>query len=302
MTVLNHTSDGLYSMVAVLYRALARLGPVPSDSLVKLCSAGIDHGSSGAPRAENALRRWLELGLFCETPAGVDIAARHKPKQVTDDVDLTESLRRACLDVIFEPANVTELWSTAGSADLVRGLAWWMSQDAWTAPSAVKEWLSLEARQVRRADLRVVNNDVRMARLREWAVFLGFAWGGKDRLVLDPTCAVGRALPAVLPEAGREISFAEFLQRLATRLPVLDGGVYRLEVEGRLSEGAWSKAPDFWVSSTLARALRGLHQAGRIQLTPKPDAGDAMRIPSRDGSNAKPWLVVSHVAIMGEPQ
>src|SRR5688572_8442857 len=129
MGILNHTSDGLYSMVAVLYRALARLGPMSREELLSLCTAGINTEHNG-PQVSAALRRWEELGLFQEREGKIHIAAE-LPDVALDDVAITEQLRRRVLQLVFTPVNVPDLWGTKGSADLARGLAWWMAQDCW---------------------------------------------------------------------------------------------------------------------------------------------------------------------------
>jgi hypothetical protein len=292
MGILN-TSDGIYSMVAVLYRALARLGPMPRDELLSLCTAGIDTEHNG-PKISAALRRWEELSLFQEREGKICIAAE-LPGVDLDDVAVTEHLRRSVLHVVFTPANVPDLWGTKGSADFARGLAWWMAQDCWridTAPGALQ---ALETRQVPDEQLRVVNNGVRTGRLKEWAAFLGFAWSTTHSFELDPSAAIQRVLEFVLPEAGANVEAEEFLRRLAGALPVLDGGSYRVAVEERLNPAVWSATRPRWLSPTLGRALRRL-SAANLKLERRADAHTSIKIPDSHGSDAVPWHEFSHIS------
>jgi hypothetical protein len=299
MGILNHTSDGLYNMVAVLYRAVARLEPMSAEALVALCTAGIETGKSGQPRMRDALARWLTLGLFETTREGlVRIAPGCEPAATAgDDQALTQALRRAVLRIALQPANVgSDLWSTEGSADLARGLAWWMAQDAWAVNTSITALMPLETDQLPPlTELRIVNNNVRMERLRDWAVFLGFAWFSARSLELDPTLAVDQVLDEVLPVAGEAVAATDFLLALAQSLPVLDGGQWRIEVEAQLRTDVWHATPPGWVSSTLARALRRLDYSGRLRLVSRADAGTAVRVPGRGGTADRPWAEFTHV-------
>jgi hypothetical protein len=299
MGTLNHTSDGLYNMVAVLYRAVTRLDPMSAEALVALCTAGIETGKSGQPRIRDALARWHAFGLFETTPEGlVRLAPGCEPEATADDDQaLTQALRRAVLRIAFKPKNVgSDLWSTEGSADLARGLAWWMAQDTWAVDTSIAALLLLESNQLTRLELRIVNNDVRMARLREWALFLGFAWSHARGLELDPTQAIDCVLDDILPEAGDEVAAVDFLLALARALPVLDQGQWRVEVEAQLRTDVWHATPPGWVSSTLARALRRLDYSGKLRLVSRADAGTAVRIPGRGGTSERPWSEFTHVA------
>ena len=298
MGILNHTSDGLYNMVAVLYRTLAHLGPMPSETLLACCTGGIDPGNG--PKMRHALNRWTELGLFNEESEQVSIAPGYESPADADDLALTEGVRRAALRVVFESKNISNIWSTDGSADFARGIAWWMAQDAWNADTGTAALLRLETSQLVRGDLRIVSNDVRMTRLREWARFLGFGWitplGGVE---LDPTAAIDRVLDQVLPQADEQMAAADFLLRLAELLPVLDQGRCRVAIEAQLKNDVWTPTPPGWVSTTLGRALRQLKHIGRLSLYPRPDAGSAVRIPGREGTRGRPWGNFTHVARSG---
>lgn len=297
MSILNHTTDGLYSQVAVIYRALAHFGPMKTDDLVEWCTAGIETSRGGQPSVKHALARWQGLGLFVSGDGGlVRIDDRCAPTgDARDDLALTESLRLAVLKIVFLPKSVGTLLSTEGSADFARGLSWWMAQDAWLTDMSTKALLSLEGRQLLHGDIRLVNNDVRMERLREWAMFLGFVWTSGRMVQLDPTAAISRVLDTTLPTSGQSLAAADFVAALADLLPVLDGGSYRLEVESKLRPEIWQPTPAGWVSSTLGRALRRLDHLGRLRLIARADAGSSMRVPGCGGTTHRPWTEFTHV-------
>jgi hypothetical protein len=120
-----------------------------------------------------------------------------------------------------------------------------------------------------------------------WAVYLGFlrrvsrysGTGGSEEVVLpDPTEAVRRVLPALV-EPGRTVPISEVVARLAGRLPVLDGGTYRLAVH---AQGA--PPSETACSPTLSLALARLEHAGVIRL--EVGAGDAEKTVLADNRGA----------------
>jgi hypothetical protein len=297
MGILNQTSDGLYSMVAVIYRLLVHEGPMPAEEIVRSCTAGIETGKPGQPSLKTTLTRWQALGLFEVSNGGVVRIARGcKPQDpLADDVNLTEALRHTILRIVFRPENVADIWSTEGSSDFARGLAWWMAQDAWSTDMSTPQLLILETSQLADGDVRIVNNDVRMQRLHDWARFLGFTWSAGKATQLDPTLAVTRVLDTVLPKAGQQVPAADFIAALAHVLPVLDQGQYRLAVESRLRPERWQPPPTGWVSSTLSRALLRLQHQGSLRLHARADAGTAFHLSGRAGTAGRSMADFTHV-------
>ncbi|MDM0115663.1 protein DpdG [Variovorax sp. J22R133] len=293
MGILNHPSDGLYSMVPVLYRTLARLGPTERQVLVDLCSAGLGR-DGGNPKIPDALTRWVQLGLFEEVDGTVAIAPGLLPAGAKDDVALTEAARRAVLSILFSATNNEDLWGTGGASDLVRGLAWWLALDPYRTDMRTLSLIALQSQQVKDAARLIVQNDVRMNQLGPWAQFLGFAWSLPHGIVLDPTQAINRVLDSVLP-LNQEVVAADFLRDLANVLPVLDGGIYRRAVEEELRPEVWAGTPNGWVSQALGIALRRLENLNRISFVQRADAGDGVQIPGPDGTSQRSMVQFTHV-------
>ncbi len=117
----------------------------------------------------------------------------------------------------------------------------------------------------------IVQNDTRWNGLRAWMPYLGFA-RVTSRWDIDPTDALRDTLPEVFGSASRLIA-AEFLERAASTLPVLDGGKYRQNVESVLKESSWPKPEPGSLSTSLSRALLRLEREGTIKLEQLSDTG-----------------------------
>ena len=106
--------------------------------------------------------------------------------------------------------------------------------------------------------------------------------GGGD---VDPTLAVRETLPDCIA-AGEEMPAAEFVERLAQRLPVLDGGVYRVAVEAQLDTHALLPLQQGQLSSSLSRAMFSLQIDQTLQFENKADVGRSVVFTGRDGLRA----------------
>ncbi len=114
---------------------------------------------------------------------------------------------------------------------------------------------------------RVFSNDTRWGAFDRWATFLGFAHhlprGGKDVLVPDPTEAIRHAIPSVL--TAQQLEIGVVIEELGRRIPVLDGGTYRRDVEARMRPEAVQSGSDL-LSPSLAYALLRLRDEQFIVL------------------------------------
>lgn len=98
-------------------------------------------------------------------------------------------------------------------------------------------------------------------------------------------------------EARKELSGPEFVSRAASILPVLDGGVYRTQVETALKDSALPRPRVGLLSTSLSRAMQRLDREGTIELAHRSDSGDGV---SLVGSNGRTWRDVSHVTIVSK--
>ncbi len=149
--------------------------------------------------------------------------------------------------------------------DLARALAWFLAQDAWDPPPAFERVEgSAEDRQARQlpGGPQLVNS-TKWPSLCRWAIFLGL--GTPDpidsrRVVPDPTAAVREELHSAERDT---YSAREFVEFLAARCPVLDGGSIRVTVTESVvpSELPWEQ-DEAVISPSLSMAIVRLEHDG----------------------------------------
>lgn len=284
MSLLNLPSDGLPNVLVVLYStvALAR-SPLTTDEVLERVAPT---AMVTEPRmARVTLNRWTELGLFRLDDAGERVVLATAPEtEMKSDMDIIRAARIAARLCALSEANNPDLWAreSARAADLTRSLAWLLAQDVYRLRFSDAQ--SLELRQIANDGLRLMQNDTRKNGLQFWGHFLGFVRqpGGGD---VDPTDAVRETLPACIA-AGEEMPATEFVERLAQRLPVLDGGVYRVAVEAQLERDALPPLQHGQLSTSLSRAMFSLMFDQTLQFENKADVGHSVVFTGRDGLRA----------------
>jgi hypothetical protein len=304
MTILNLATDGLHSQVIVLAAVLAKHGPMKRDDLISVCAVRGDDGAGDHQRLRAALARWLELGLFAEgTEEGI-VLLRMEHKRSAPLDQLTDRLPAVCRRLILQDQHCLPLWGSGDNptekgvgrvSDFARGLAWALAQDIYTLGETATDIEALETPQVTKPRT-VFQNGTRWPGLRAWARYLGFGTGHGGDFLFDPTEAVRGELAGIFDEGG-VMAAANFLDELGARLPVLDGGTYRKEVEANLRPDTWRKPEPAHLSMSLSMALRRLELNGTIVLDRKADAGHAV---SLTGRNYRSWATFTHVRMAGD--
>ena len=281
MSLLNLPSDGLPNVLVVLYStvALSRAPLTPDEVLDRVAPTGV---ITDPRMARVTLNRWIELGLFQMEDADQRVVLARAPEtDMKSDVDIVRAARIAARQCALSEVNNPSLWAreSARAADLTRSLAWLLAQDVYRL--RFNDAQTLELQQVANDDLRLMQNDTRKNGLQFWGHFLGFVRqpGGGD---VDPTLAVRETLPACIA-AGEEMPASEFIERLAQRLPVLDGGVYRVAVEAQLERDALPFLQEGQLSTSLSRALFSLMFDLTLQFENKADVGRSVVFTGRDG-------------------
>lgn len=208
-----------------------------------------------------------------------------KKKESLDD--FTNKLPSFCRNLALEERNALPLWgeSTAVAADFVRGIAWLLAQNIYGFPTTWTGAESIENEQIV-GGRKIFQNDTRWTNLRFWARYLGFASGDGGSFINDPTSAIRDELPLIFGTQ-KELPAKDFLSALSIRLPVLDYGVYRKDVEGSLSMTTWRKPTEGHLSMSLSLALRRLDLSATIKLAGKADTGSSFRL---TGRNYRTWV------------
>lgn len=294
MTILNLASDGLYPELIALYRAVAKYGPIEMEELIRICSA--EH----MPR--QALMRWTDLGIFVVQDKLVRLTERVVTKRGESLDSLTKRLPSICRKLILDEVHCKPLWpngevseeGTGRAADFARGLAWTLAQDIYNFSDVSADAIETKEHQQIRSGKFIFLNKTRWPGLRAWARYLGFGVGDERTFLIDPTVAVREELTSVL-DGTKEMPADVFLNEISVRLPVLDNGIYRKEVENSLNEETWRQVPEGHVSMSLSLALRRLELDKTIALIHRADAGQGI---SLTGRNFRSWRSFTHVRLL----
>jgi hypothetical protein len=294
----------LPAVARVLFRALQAADGfgLPRTELAKsVAPAALPRGTdsppgNGSKGFDDTLTACVTIGLFDRDG---DIIRLHPelPSQTRDRRQRDHYFRPLVRDLILRDALNHGLWdSSEGARDLTRALAWYLAQDPLRPPASWNEPDGVDVAQERQfpAGVRIFSNDTRWGAFDRWATFLGFGSSlpraGKTVLVPDPTEAIRHAVPSVLTSQRMEIGVV--IEGLGNRIPVLDGGTYRRDVETRMKPEAILSRDDL-LSPSLAHALFRLREERIIVLEDLPDLSLKIRIPEHFG----PERTITHASL-----
>ena len=289
MTILNNENDGLYPELIVLFRTVIFEKNITRDDLIKLCSP-----ENKDKRIKGTFAKWHKLGLFEEKNDCITINAEFLSAQKNKTIkDVTSSLPRIALEVLMKKENSIPLWSEqvdanaetgekgAGeTADLVRGLSWLLAQDVFSFPVFFKDINKIEGEQLLNRK-KIFSSDFRYNALRHWMRFLGFATGEGSDFQIDPTIAIRDYLPSIF-SSNSEIYAKEFINSLCDKLPVIDCGIYRTQIEQNLDPRVWRKPNENHLSTSLSLALKRLQTANIIVLNGRADTGSSLLLTGQE--------------------
>jgi hypothetical protein len=279
MSLLNLASDGLPNILVTIVATLQRARKKMTRSELIARIAPDDVVYDEGRMARQTLNRWIELGFFEESDDSVRISSA-LDVPAGDDATILAAVRTAARQCALSGENNRELWANreAKAADLTRSLAWLLAQDVYRF--SYRNIEALEGAQIS-DELRLMRNDTRQNGLRFWGHFLGFVRDPSGNHV-DPTIAVRDSLHrCIRSEDG--IPAADFISNLASELPVLDGGRWRLAVEERIERRALPALADGQLSTALSRALRQLLMEGVLSFENRADVGRSIVFTGRDG-------------------
>lgn len=298
MTILNLQSDGLPPVLITLALMVSREKEILRDNLSDICAPFAE--ASERARLRATLTRWIGLGLFADEEDKIRL--NFSRGRTESDDGFTQRLPAICRGILLGSDHALPLWPNISivsednigrSADLCRGLAWCLAQNIYTLPSTYADVNDLVDSQVQFGRF-IFLNDTRWSGLRPWARYLGFATGDDSKLLFDPTVAVRGQLNDLIQKK-ESLPAAEFVARLAARLPVLDNGSYRTEVEQALKLETWQPPSPGHLSTSLSFALRRLQKQGTISLESKADAGSRLALTGQFG---RTWESFTHVRLL----
>ncbi len=275
MSILNRPSDGLHNVMVALYGAIVEFGPLSKEDLVRLCS----HPRAGDESVLKTLKTWLDAGLFVATDGTIDIKLSCRP---IGENSLAKSARIAARTLAMSETNNNGFdreEDASPTGDFSRAISWLLAQDILEFYRATWEMVERSAmNQVGESHPRILVNDTRWAGLQAWGKFLGFL-SNTYGLAIDPSLAVRDVTPDIFRAADTNSFVASvFVERLSATLPVLDGGRYRVAVEGMMDEQHWVRPPAHVLSSSLSLALVRLEAEGVIRLELLSDSADVIEL------------------------
>ena len=290
MTLLNNANDGLHPELIVLFRTIAYFKNIAYEDLLSLCLPKImgENDDTVKIRLRGSLNNWIKLGLFERSGDNVQLNVRFE-KIKKSDIDIyTYELPQIALEFVCQPKNATPIWEDSSSqgvtADFIRAASWLLSQDIYTFPTTWADVGSLSAKQSLNP-APIIQNDFRWGSLRFWMRYFGLATGESSSFKIDPTSAVKYQLKQIFGN-NKELPAKDFLMSLSEKLPILDFGEYRNQVEKNLNDNIWRRLNNNELSQSLSFALRRLELNGNIQLRGKSDTGSSYRLM---GSDYRPW-------------
>ncbi len=305
MSILNRESEGLPSILLTISSILVKEKAISRDELLRIClpDSLSDSDNDKSSRFRGVLNRWTTLGIF-EEDDGEKVKLAVELKRGESPSSFLERLPTLCRRLPLDLNFGNPLWPTDGrvseegtglTADYCRGLSWCLSQDIYTLPTSWVELEKLITEQMKPGRF-VFLNDTRWAGLRDWARFFGFASGDDSNIFFDPTQAI-RAELSGLMKPGENLAASDFIENLVKKLPVLDGGAYRIEMEEALRPDKWTVPPVGYLSTSLSFALRRLQKLGVLGLATLADAESKFTL-MRQGGIA--WESFTHVSFLKE--
>jgi len=137
-------------------------------------------------------------------------------------------------------------------------------------------------------------NDSEKPTLLEYGEFLGFLIKhGDDKYTVDPTQVVLSFLPEIFKDH-KLLPINHFLSLLCERIPVLDGGVYREEVELIMTKEGWEQLGHRKISRSLSHAVHRLSMMKKIKITSSSDDEESMELTFFDKN-----IIISHIEFLG---
>lgn len=292
--ILNQTNDGLLPVMLALRRALLAFGPMPRETLEKLCAPSSlgDHIDKRG-LTHHTLSTWTSLGMFSRpngTEPNIEVC---EPFRSIDPEDV-DGLRTAVLDLLMRPENVPSLTEEVDSkdsraSDFARCASWLLAQDPY-ALAASNESAIRTMSENQKTLPELFPGTGRWSGFQVWGYFVGLGMATALGFVMNPARAIRAVLDDVLPVGSEQLA-GDFVRSLARRIPVLDCGTYRQVVE-RQTANPWRSFAPNELSPSLSLALAQLNH--EVELVLEDRAGDVASRVTLLGRGGRPWRWFTH--------
>jgi len=258
----------------MLWRYLCYLGdkPVPQEELcLTLSPPALRKNQDKGGIVKEVVKAASDLQLVVLE----DDSVRLSPGVPTNPSgDLRHWLESTLLDPVSANAR--------GQRNIPLAIAWLLEQDParplfFSANLAkdIRDWFG------RDEDLDLTNA-ARLQQLAYWAKYMGYAWmlgvGEQQRIVPDPTAAIVRHLPALLPK-NHSVPIEQMLANWQEVCPVLESGAAREALLRQRVSPPGRSARDLSASTSLA--LTRLRERGLLEFEQHADAEPFLFLPDR---------------------
>jgi hypothetical protein len=290
MKLLNNSMRGLQSELIVLFRTIARFKSVPYEDILDWCAPKTI--VKDQRRIRGALRIWIAIGLFNRDGDSVKLNDQLENIKKSNIDFYTSQLPKIALELLCSREQAYPIWSdddddddddssSGNSGDFIRGASWMLAQDIYTFPTKAT-FSNVGALMVRQAQSKtILRQDFRYNSLRHWMLYFGLTTGTGEHLKIDPTTAIESQLDSIFGN-NKELPAKNFLASLSSKLPILDFGEYRQEVEKNLKDDALRRLNPNEVSQSLSFALKRLDLKGAIKLRGLSDTSSSYRLLGQD--------------------
>lgn len=241
---------------AVFEKHLSPLGTKAKDE---------DGESTGKPVARDIFNELVLLRLAVDTGEDRYVLSEDLPEKPMSARDWGTFLLPRLREILVND----QLAAEHGQKDVPETLAWLLAQSALRPLRLKGDHAVLLDKQFppgKRGQLNFTS-DQTFQNLVYWAEYLGFAEiqdVGYEMVIPDPTRAIKSEL-VLLFGGDNEISVSTLLERLSARMPILELGKTRLELEQRMLPEYGRETPTF-LSTGTSLALRRLELLGVLSV------------------------------------
>ena len=272
MSIINNAHSGSdFRVVAVVDRVLSRIKkPQTIKQLESLCRPeNLPPNENAEKKLTTNIKFWADLGLWAQTEVGLF---------PTKNPEAHLSLPKRMLDVLFEKYDGQSVMVGNEGQPLLRNLGVMLCEASMTlnATNPLSKKIVEETLKGHWPN-EIANSNI-TGLLVDYLQFLGFLECiDSEHYCVDPTRAIKPCLEQIFG-AQTELDVQQFLERLRKKLPILDGGYMRQEVEQHLPN--ISPLPPNQISASLTNALLRLERSRVIRLVQKSDDFNAIVLSS----------------------
>ncbi|MDV5100035.1 protein DpdG [Pseudomonas sp. LSJ-87] len=279
MSMVNNANPGgSLVLLNLIDRALVRKGKAISriDVLEVFRPESLPKSENARKRFESNLDFWLREGLWLQDEGGTISV----PEDATD-----RNLAHRVLKVIISNARKNTdqaLLDGKRVEPFFRAMTCLLAQQAYTfmggevvlpgtngnAQEAVNRWLPGE---------KALNLTNELSTFLQYGDFLGFLEPFDAGYIVDPTRAIEPFLESLFAVENK-LPLKVFIERLAKKIPLLDGGHFRCLLEPLMQELGWHPREDHHVSPALSHALVRLESSFRLRFEKASDDASSMEL------------------------